>query len=60
MKIELSAVLSNVNFASAALAKVLFFGLFDHGLLYFLWMVHSFQKFQNAIFLEIFEIPAIG
>ena len=32
----------------------------DHGLLYFLWMVHSFEKFQNTIFLEIFEIPAIG
>ena len=27
--VELSAVLSNVNFASAALAKVLLFGLFD-------------------------------
>ena len=36
--------------------------LFDskHGLLYFLWIAHLFQKFQNAIFFKIFEIPAIG
>ena len=32
----------------------------NHELLYFLWILHSFEKFQNAIFLEIFEIPAIG
>ena len=30
-----------------------------HGLLYFLWINYSFQKFQeNAIFLKVFQIPA--
>ena len=31
-----------------------------HGLLYFLWINHSFQKFQNAIFWEVFQIPAMS
>ena len=31
-----------------------------HRLLYFFWILHSFEKFQNAIFLKIFKIPSIG
>ena len=34
--------------------------MLSHRLLYFLWIMHSFQKFQKTIFLKIFEIPSIG
>ena len=30
-----------------------------HGLLYFLWINHSFPNFQNAIFYKILQIPAM-
>ena len=53
----ISKTLSNCQFSLFFVTANLVLALLTHRLLYFLWIMHLFQKFQNAILLKILEIP---